>query len=301
MEIRHLRYFQAIANEGQITRAANKLHMAQPPLSQSLKSLEEELGVKLLERNGRKMELTDAGTVLYNKINELFDTLEETITEVKETGTGTKGSISLGCVKTCFSHIPRQIKLFQEKYPHVHFYLKEGDSYSLAEQLSNRDIDIAIIRLPLEMQAFNSLSLPDEKYIVVMPEQWCESSMIATTMRQLSTFPLLLLHRISGIGQYELILDQFESFNLHPKIVCECPDVDMILQLVSEEVGATIVPESTLSGHQLRGLKTLTIEDNTIISQSSLIWLKDRYLSKSTRRFIELFQSEKLEKETIFE
>ncbi|WP_200411094.1 LysR family transcriptional regulator [Virgibacillus salexigens] len=297
MEMRHLRYFQTIANEGQITKAANKLHMAQPPLSQSLKSLEEELGVKLMERHGRKMELTDAGTVLYNHVDKLFHTLEETITEVKETGEGTKGTISIGCVKTCFSQIPKQMKRFQQKFPHIRFHLKEGDSYLLAEQLHNRDIDLAIIRLPLEMHAFDSLALPEEKYVAVLPEEWCNPSITSTTMEQLNAFPLLLLHRISGIGQYELILDQFENFGLSPTIVCECPDVDMILQLVSEEVGATIVPESTLSGPPLRGVRTLMIEDNTIISKSSLIWLKERYLSKSTRNFIELFQTAALEEE----
>lgn len=292
MNLRQLRYFQTIAKEGQITRAAQKLHMAQPPLSQSLKELEEELGVRLMERNGRKMELTEAGNILYGKTDTLFQYLEETITEVKDTGSGIKGTLSIGCVKTCFNHIPKQLKAFQKKYPTVHFHLKEGDSSLLAEQLMHREIDVAIIRLPINMDKFSIHHLPDENYVAVIPESWL-GSFESITMKQLSQLPLLLLHRISGIGQYELILEQFDKYKLTPKIVCECPDVDMILQLVSEEVGATIIPQSTLYRHHLRGLKQLPIKGHTFISESALVWLKDRYLPKSAKRFIKLFQEEK--------
>lgn len=82
MDIRQLRYFYTIAQEGQITRAAKRLHMAQPPLSQQLKLLEQELGVQLLERNGRKLELTEAGHVLFKKTKEILTHFHETITEV---------------------------------------------------------------------------------------------------------------------------------------------------------------------------------------------------------------------------
>ncbi len=290
LDLRQLRYFQTIAREGQITRAAKKLHMAQPPLSQSLKALETELGVRLMERNGRKMELTDAGVILYQKTNHLFDYMEETMTEVKDIGGGIKGTLSIGCVKTCFPQIPKKLKYYHNKYPHIQFQLREGDSYLLAEQLLQRTIDVAVIRLPIEMSTFASLSLPTENYVAVIPENWSTVSE-TITMEKLSELPLLLLHRISGRGQYELIVEQFEKRNLYPNIVCECPDVDMILQLVSEEMGASIIPESTLQGHHLHGLKPLTIKDHTFTSHSAIIWLKDRYLPKSARQFIELFET----------
>lgn len=292
LELRQLRYFQTIAREKQITRAAKKLHMAQPPLSQSLKALETELGVKLMERNGRKMELTDAGVILYQKINHLFDYMEETVTEVKDIGGGMKGTLAIGCVKTCFPQIPKKLQFYHHKYPHIQFQLSEGDSYLLAEQLLQRTIDVAVIRLPLEMNAFASLSLPTENYVAVIPETWSNVSE-TITINELSELPLLLLHRISGRGQYELIVEQFEKRHLYPDIVCECPDVDMILQLVSEEMGATIIPESTVLAHHLQGLKQLTIKDHTFTSHSAIIWLKDRYLPKSARQFIELFETEK--------
>ncbi|GIO20437.1 HTH-type transcriptional regulator BsdA [Oceanobacillus oncorhynchi subsp. incaldanensis] len=298
MDMRQLRYFYTIAEEGQITRAAKTLHMAQPPLSQSLKALEKEIGVPLFERSGKKMELTEAGEVLYNKTGYFFKYLEETLTEVKETGEGLKGQLTVGCVKTLFSHVPQRIKSFREKYPNVTFELREGDSYLLAEQLKNRSLDLAIVRLPLDLDLYSSFHLPDENYVVIMPEQWAKSyESPSITMNEIANLPLILLRRISGIGQYELIIDKFKELELAPDVVTVCPDVDMILELVSAEVGASIVPASTLKKHSINGIKSFTIEDETIISKSAIIWLKDRYLTKSKQRFIELFEeSLKVEK-----
>lgn len=291
MDMRQLRYFHTIAKEGQITSAAKKLHMAQPPLSQSLKALEEEIGTKLLERNGRKMELTDAGEVLFQKVEFFFKYLDETITEVRETAEGIKGHLTVGSVKTCFPHVPPRMKKFREAYPEVTFELREGDSYSLAEQLKNRQIDLAIIRLPLDMDLFSSYFLPDEKYVVVMPQMMAQSySGNSISMEELAMLPLLLLRRIRGKGQFELIVEKFEDRGLEPNIVTVCPDVDMIIELVSRGVGASILPESSLKKHTIGDIRKFEIKNESIISKSAIIWLKDRYLSRSAERFIDLFK-----------
>lgn len=293
MDLRQLRYFCTIATEGQVTRAAKKLHIAQPPLSQSLKALEEELEVTLFERNGRKMELTEPGMVLYKNAIHLFNQLDQTIMEVKEVGQGVKGTLSIGCVKSCFSHMPRRIKAFREMYPGITFELREGDSYLLSEQLKNRDIDLAIVRMPLDIKDFSVQILPNENYLAVIPETWnTHTSRTTITLDDLANLPLLLLHRISGTGQYELIIDMFDKHGLKPNIIVDCPDVDMILKLVSEEVGATIIPASSVSNNHIKGVKMLKINDVDIISESAVIWLKDYYLSKSAQRFIELFRQE---------
>lgn len=290
MNLKQLRYFYEIANEGQITRAAKKLHIAQPPLSQSLKALEDRLGVTLFERNGRRMELTDAGAVLYEKAKELFYKIDETMIEVKETGKGVRGTLSIGCNKSCFSRIPKTIRTYQEKYPQVKFKLLEGDSYFLTKQLVDREIEVAIIRLPIDMNGFSYLRLPEEEYVVVIPNNWInEPDKKMISIEELVEIPLLLLHRIRGVGQFELIMDKFRDKGLTPNIICESPNVDMLLGLVTEGLGATVVPKSTLLKHNTSNVSVLHIEDTHIVSESAIIWLKDRYLSKSAERFIELF------------
>lgn len=291
MNLKQLRYFFEIANEKQITKAAKKLHIAQPPLSQALKALETELGVLLFDRQGRTMDLTDAGIVLYEHAKEIFHKIDETITEVKETGEGIRGTLSIGCNKSCFSHIPDKISELHEVHPNVNFKLTEGDSYMLANQLTNNEIDLAIVRLPIEMKEFEYMKLPDEQYVVVAPNKYVtDLDRDYITIEELANIPLLLLHRLRGIGQYELIMNQFQRLGLTPNIICESPNVDMLLGLVSESLGAAIVPRSTLLKHNTRNASVLEIENTKIISESVIIWMKDRYLSVNAKRFINLFQ-----------
>ncbi len=291
MNIKQLRYFYEIANEGQITRAAKKLHIAQPPLSQALKALEANLGVLLFERNGRQMELTEAGEVLYEKAKTIFYKIDETIIEVKETGKGVRGTLSIGCNKSCFSHIPKKISIYQQSFPQVKFQLIEGDSYFLAKQLIEREIELAFIRLPIDMNGFDFLELPSEEYVAVVHNNWIDDpTRTSISMKDLAKIPLLLLHRIRGVGQFEIIMDKFMEEGLKPTILCESPNVDMLLDLINEGLGATIVPQSTLLKQNTKNVSVLKIVNTTIVSKSAIIWLKDRYISKSAERFIELFE-----------
>ncbi|HLR79003.1 MAG TPA: LysR family transcriptional regulator [Bacillota bacterium] len=291
MNIRQLHYFYTIASEGQITRAAKKLHMAQPPLSQALKALEINLGVLLFERHGRKMELTEAGKVLFERATHIFQTIDDTKTEIKEIGRGVSGSLAIGCVKSCFSYLIRNIRLFRTAYPKTTFKLTEGDSFQLTKQLENRDIELAIVRLPLEIDDYASYKIATEKYVAVLPENWAKKwHEAAISIQELADMPLLLLHRTSGRGQYEVILEAFHKRKLEPNILCESPNVDMILGLVNEEIGVTIIPKSSLLTFHHSGLTILPILDTTIESESMIIWLRDRYLSKSAVQFIEMFE-----------
>ncbi|WML31775.1 LysR family transcriptional regulator [Neobacillus sp. OS1-32] len=295
MDLKQLRYFSTIAQEGQITRAAKKLHMAQPPLSQQLKLLEQELGVTLLERNGKTIELTEAGKILFEKSQDLLQRFEDTVSEVKEVGDGLKGLLSIGSVKTCFSFIPERIKFFRERYPLVTIRLHEGDSSLLASYVRNRDVELAIVRLPLDLNDFSVLSLPKDRFVLVIPETW--SNVKKMKLEEIADLPLMLLHRIKGVGLFELVINRFRSRDLIPNVVCQCPDAAMLLSLVRAEVGAAILPKYTLLSFPTNQLKVIEIEDSAIESESAVIWLKDRYLSKSALRFIETFQKQLSEDE----
>ncbi|HZG72036.1 MAG TPA: LysR family transcriptional regulator [Chondromyces sp.] len=292
MDIKQLHYFCTIVEEGQITRAAKKLHMAQPPLSQQLKQLEQELDVKLFDRNGRNMDLTESGKILYGRAKQLLSQVNDTMTEVKETAEGIKGILSIGASKSCFAYLPERIRKFHEKYPLVTFRLREGDTFYIGELLKNREIELAITRLPLEIDDVSMISFPAEPYVFVIPEAW-ESHLKnrrSIKMVEIKDFPLLLLHRINGKGQFELIVNECRRHGFEPNVILDCPDVSMILSLVSAGVGATIVPKSTLQSHYSNKIVALELEDASITSESAIIWLKDRYLSKSASHLIETFK-----------
>jgi DNA-binding transcriptional LysR family regulator len=267
--------------------------MAQPPLSHQLKLLEEELGVMLVERHGRKLELTKPGEVLYKNAQNLLKQLEETIEEVRESNEGIRGILSLGSVKSCFSYLPNRIKDYLHKYPLVTLQLREGDTFVIGELIRNREIEVGITRLPMELNDFCYIRLSKEPYVAVLPEGMYHeyTPLSKIKMNVLRDLPLLLLHRIQGSGQYELVVNECRRHGFEPKIVCECPDVSMILSLVSAGVGATIIPKYSLFAFPTSNIKVLEIEDSSILAESAVIWLKDRYLSKNAQYFIQMFQS----------
>ncbi|MCD7036056.1 LysR family transcriptional regulator [Metabacillus sp. GX 13764] len=291
MEMKQLHYFCTIVEEGQITRAAKKLHMAQPPLSQQLRQLEEEFGVKLFERNGRSLELTGPGRILYKRAKDLLAQAADAAEEVKETAEGVKGVLSAGANKSCFAQLAEKIRIFREAYPFTSFKLREGDTFAISELLKQREIEIGIVRLPLPGEEYSMLMLPAEPYVFVLPKEWHHAPGPSITLEEMARFPLLLLHRINGAGQFELIMNEFKKRGLSPEIVCECPDPSMLLSLAANGVGATIVPKSTLQSLQMTHMAALEIEGEPLISESALIWLKDRYLSKGARRLIDIFQN----------
>ncbi|MFF2856245.1 LysR family transcriptional regulator [Peribacillus sp. NPDC058002] len=287
MDIRQLKYFVTIVQEEQVTKAAKKLHMAQPPLSQQLKLMEIEIGEKLFDRNGKKLELTETGKVLYKKAEALLNQFEESLLEVKEVSKGIQGTLSIGSVKTCFSYIPQRMRAFRVKYPDIRFKLMEGDTFRLTEGLINREIELAIVRLPINGKRFSSINLPPEDFVLVTPKEWDIPDSIG--FKQIKDYSLLLLHRVSGQGTYELIVDECFRHGFEPKIVCECPDAAMILSLVKEGIGATIMPRTTSKSFSTQGIKIIELTDCEVQSEAALIWLEERYLSKGAVKFLETF------------
>ena len=150
MEIRRIKYFVSIVEEGQISLAAKKLNMAQPPLSQQLKVLEEELNTMLFERHTRKLILTDEGKFLYEKSLEILEMIEKTKQEMKEISSGIAGTLSIGIIPSLGAElIPKKVKDFHKKYPKVRFKVWEGDSNRMMELIEKRIVELGIVRLPI--------------------------------------------------------------------------------------------------------------------------------------------------------
>ncbi|MBH0229374.1 LysR family transcriptional regulator [Halobacillus yeomjeoni] len=293
MDLKQLRYFQAVADEKQVTRAAKKLHMAQPPLSQQIKLMEEELNMKLFDRQGRRLELTKAGEALYTKAADLISSFDEAIIEVKETSEGIRGKICIGANKSCFSYLRSVLNQFTFNYPFITYQLREGDTFLMEESIRNRDIELAVVRLPFQSEDFHTFPLPSEPYVLVVPDSWeIEQTDGRVGFEVLKNMPLMLLHRVKGSGQFELILDEIRAHGVEPHVVCECPEPTMLLSLVSSGMGAAIVPSSTLKAFEFSNLKSYLFMDINIKAESVLIWHKDHYISKASQRFIQAFKDQ---------
>ena len=150
MDIKQLTYFITIVEEGTITHAANKLHMAQPPLSTQLKLLEDELGTKLLERGARKIKLTDAGKILYKRAKHIVEITNSTTKEIEEFWKGIQGTLRLGTISSSGTVLlSKRIVDFNKQYPNIKFEIHEGNTYELIEKINSGIIEVGIVRTPL--------------------------------------------------------------------------------------------------------------------------------------------------------
>ena len=169
MDIKQLTYFIAIVEEGTITHAANKLHMAQPPLSTQLKLLEDELGTKLLERGARKIKLTDAGKILYKRAKHIVEITNSTTKEIEEFRKGIQGTLRLGTISSSGTVLlSKRVIDFNKKYPNIKFEIHEGNTYELIEKINSGIIEVGIVRTPFNSQNLECLFLEFEPMIAVM-------------------------------------------------------------------------------------------------------------------------------------
>ena len=296
MDIRQLRYFLAIANEGQITRAAKVLNIEQPPLSRQLKLIEQELNVTLFDRTGNRLKLTYAGEVLRQKAEQLLQQFHETILEVKEVDEGIRGVLSIGSVVSCISLLPSKIGMFHERYPKVTFKISEGDHFQLGKQLENRNIELIIARLPFEAASetgqYSILPLPSDPFVAVLPSDWnITFSPVFMKMSELADIPFLTLKTDETTVMHNRVVNECRRHGFEPRVICECSSVAIIISLVASGIGATILPKSVMASFPLPAIKMLPIADFDFQSDVGIVWLKDRYLTQSARHFIDLFKS----------
>lgn len=302
MDMRQLKYFLTIAQEGQVTRAAKLLNMEQPPLSRQLKLMEEELGVLLFDRTGKRLKLTDAGELLKQKAELLLLQFNETIKEVKEREEGVRGVLSIGSVVSCISLLPQRIERYRKRFPEVTFKILEGDHFYLGEQLEKRAIDLVIARLPFEAltypEQYSIVPLPSDPFVAVIPSAWTPYSGDQTiSMQELAQFPFLTLKTDKTTRMHEQVVNEYKRHGYKPNIICECSSVAIIMALIAEGIGATVFPKSVMSSFPTTIVKMLKIEDADFQSEVGIIWLKDRYLSKSAQHFIDSFQSDEINPE----
>jgi len=288
MDIRQLRYFIAIAEEKQITAAAKKLHMTQPPLSQQLSAMEEEVGVKLVSKSGKFLELTDAGKALYQNALNIVNLMEESNIEIKEIGSGVRGKLLIGVNTLSYYKLSTLLSIFQERYPYVSYKIQQNESGQLCKLLKERAIELAIVRMPVELKDFSVFHFESEKFCFVTSNKIILPSQ-KISYEQIQKYPLIV-PSTEGLGLYNMILEPFLHRDLNVNILCECSDILVLLELVSSGFGTTIIPESVLKIHKGYDVRIYEIDDDNFIAQSGLIWLKDHYLSKTSENFIKLLK-----------
>ena len=283
MDIRQLKYFQAIAEEGQISKAAKRLNIAQPPLSQQLKLLESELGVVLVERGPRQIRLTDAGRLLQDRAVQLLELMKATTSELRDLGSGATGSLTIGAVASAgATFLPDRIRNFHQKYPQVTFQFWEGSTARILELLQNGVIEIGIARAIFDPGIFQSVSLKSEPLVAARNPSVCptwKSDSVAVS--ELADKPLLI-HR----SNEAMILDCCRDHGFEPRIFCRGDDMRTLLVWADAGIGVAIVPRSIIGLVPSQGLNYAEIADPSLVIRKAIIWHKNRYLSTIAKNFM---------------
>ena len=287
MEIKDMRAFYAIVEEGNISHAAQRLDIAQPALSRQMKRLETSLGVQLFERGSRRIRLTDAGRVLYSRVEHILGMVDGTVREITEIGSGIAGSIQLGTITTSGALLlPEVISEFHRRYPQVTYQIWEAEGARILELLDNRVIEIAITRTQVDSKVYESIVLPNEPLVVVMnKDQVIGASDSEVRMEELRDMPIIIPLRWQS-----LFIANCRKLGFDPHILCVSDSIVQDLLLVKRGMGAAILPVSSrtlLTDGNLHYKKLVSPEMST---HTVIAWLKNRTLSSSSEHFIKLFR-----------
>ena len=283
MDLRSLRYFVTVAEELNITRAAEKLMISQPPLSNQIKQLEEELNVQLFIRGKRHLKLTDAGAMLYRRAVQLLELADKTRQEMASLE-GLSGTINIGLVEGRAPFLlSRWIAGFRGEFPSVRFRLWNGSGDDVVDRLYHGLADIGVIALPYNMENLDGFTVGRESWVAIMsrsnPLAADESEFIP--LKKLAGQPLIVPSRSSRI---DAIRNWFAEIDAEPNIVCEMSNYLDAVALAEQDVGICIFPQTTYTPNSM--LSTKIITDSARQVEYALVWSKHQAHSELVSEFI---------------
>lgn len=254
LELRQLKAFVAIAEEGYITRAAERLGMQQPPLTRLLQSLEAELGVVLMERLPRGVRPTTAGLALLDEARGILAQVDGVADLVRRAARGERGRLAIGFTSSAALHpfVPSVLRLFRETFVGVSVVLEEAGTGELLDALVHEKLDAAFIRSPLSgTQSLQDEPILVEPMLLALPtDHPLARDSGALPLAALATESFVLYRRRVGLGLYDAILVACREAGFSPQVVQEAPRMTATLSLVAAGLGVSIVPASM---QRLRG------------------------------------------------
>ncbi|SEQ25226.1 DNA-binding transcriptional regulator, LysR family [Azotobacter beijerinckii] len=304
MELRHLRYFIAVAEELHFGRAAEQLGISQPPLSQQIQALEEELGARLFERTNRRVALSAVGRLFLPEARQVLAQLEQAVDVARRAQCGELGELKVGFTASApfTSTIPRAIRAFRQACPDVHLDLRELSSRGVAEAVHEGRLQVGMLRplapLPEELVV---LELFAEPLVAVLPvdHPLAGGREVGVRLAVLGEEPFVFFPRTFGTGLYDQLLGLARAAGFSPRIVQEASEAMTLIGLVATGLGVTVLPAS-FSRMRIDGVVCRTLLDP---GASTAVWLVRRRdeASPLVRRFAELIEREAREAQALRE
>ncbi|POO79615.1 LysR family transcriptional regulator [Bacillus sp. MBGLi97] len=285
MELKQLEYFYAVCQELHFTRAAEKVGISQPSLSQQIKLLEHEIGTPLFDRIGKKTALTESGKLLLQYTRKIFYEVEQAKTSIDELNGLQRGTILVGTLLTVEDYLITPTLLsFHQKYPGVKvsvFGLRTGDIH---KQLIENKLDLGIVFLPMKGDELESISLSTEEMAFAVPEGHPLENQDMLDVEVLKTTPSILLPQQYFIRN--LIDEACKDLGFLPKPIFEITTMQSLINMVMKGVGVTILPKPYLEYLNHPHIRIIPILKPNLSREIGVVYRKDKYLSAATHAFI---------------
>jgi DNA-binding transcriptional LysR family regulator len=289
MEIRVLHYFLVTALKGNITHAAESLHITQPTLSRQIMQLEDELGVKLFIRGKRTLTLTEEGTLLRQRAEEIVTLVQKTERDFWDQQEFNYGTVSIGCTETlAASVLPHLLKQFSNQYPQIRFELFCGDSDEVKERLDRGITDIGIVREPINSEKYDYVPISELDYWgILLPVNDPLAVENKISLRQISSKPLLLPGRTALLDE---ISGWFKSSAVNLHILATYNTLSTAIILTQNGVGFAICPQSAL---QLADNRLVTFRPFSpqYSTRGFIIWKRQQIFTTATTKFLLFIQN----------
>jgi DNA-binding transcriptional LysR family regulator len=277
MELRHLRYFVAVAEELHFTRAAERLGIKQPPLSSQIRQLEREMGTPLFRRETRGVKLTEAGALLFDEARRILDQVERAKVGVQSRARGETGHIHLGFAGATYLQrlVLSIIRAYRERFPGVVLSPEQSNTARLIAALHGGEIDVAFVRPPIiDGEGIALDPLIDEPMMIVLPEWHPDAGDPSMPLAALAQETLILFPRTIGPGLHDAIIASCQRAGFSPKLGQEASQTVSIVHMVAAGFGVSVVPQSLQRIHA-EGAGCLNIEGEAPRAPISLAYRRD--------------------------
>lgn len=291
MNLKQLSYFVAIAEEQQITAAARRLHISQPPLSYELAQLERELGVKLVVRGPRNASLTGAGELLYQRAKRILALTSAARHEVESFGQGERGMLSIGSISSSGNTVPNKAMLaLAAHYPDVSFEVHEGNTFEVLDMLESGEVEVGIVRTPFSKRGLSCVYGEEEPLVALVQQDSDLGSRLgkkpAVAIADLANVPVVMYRRFET-----LVREEFEGRDVPLFVGCMADDARTAFNWARNGFGVGLVPASICETMNAEGLAIVPIDAPSLVTRQAIVWNSQRYLSPLAERFVELFSA----------
>lgn len=286
MTLKQLTYFITIVECGNISKASQKLHIAQPALSSQIKGMECENNITLFERGSRHINLTPAGDYLYKEAKQVLEHISLIENNLQDLSDQEHKVLKIGSVSPSgIQLLGKYIRLYQNNYPNVSVTISEAHTNSLIEMILNESIELAAVRTPFSDENLTCHFLEKEPMFAVASSRFFKGKNLSEiTLEELSNIPLIYHRRFE-----DLLIDAFKSENLTFSSCCTSDDGRTSLALAQAGIGCAIITQSTLPETPPDEVVKIKINSDLLLTRLALVHKKNKKLSKSARNFLKIF------------